>query len=86
MTPTSIISFPVPVDISHADWRRLICTSALRARYGTVESAAREWGISRQTLYAVIRGAMRSGRVETQLSEIVGQPRSVLFPASERVA
>jgi len=80
MTTTSFISCHVPVDISHKDWRRLLCTVSLRAHYGTMEAAARAMGITKQTLYAVIRGALHSERIESQLADLVGQPLAVLFP------
>jgi lambda repressor-like predicted transcriptional regulator len=73
------ISFAIPANIDPRKWREIVCRGAIKARYGTITAFAKEAGISRQMLYAVISRAHRSRHVESLLAEVTGYSTETLF-------
>jgi len=63
------------------EWRR---KGGIAYKGYTQASLARELGVTRSLVNGVLRGKMRSPRIERAIAEICGEPVDALFPPRQQ--
>ena len=79
MLPYTVINFPGET-LTLPEWRRRVCKSAIKLKYGDTRAAAKAMGCCDQLIHGVISGRLVSRPMEAKLSALVGIPQEILFP------